>query len=206
MRGTEVEAHGEAKLGCMVGRTEGKGGVQSWGHTELGGKHFMLCVSGLGGPEGLGWSVDVSVSFQLLLLSPSALCCGAVIGSGMLGVTGCQWGSLGCYLGSLSVLDVSRGHWASRGVTGCPGMSPHIPFGCPGDSSCWMGRHQGMGNRWDGLNWADWNSTGQPTGQPRIVQDRQATQGLCWVTILGLCWADWGCVAAVIGLFWAHRV
>lgn len=110
MRGIEEEAHGEAKLGCIVGRTEGKGGVQSWGHVEaeLGGKRFVLCVSGLGGPEGLGWSVGVSVSFQLLLLSPSALCCGAVIGSGMLGVTGCQWGSLGTT-------------WVLFGVIECPG-------------------------------------------------------------------------------------
>lgn len=143
MRGTEVEAHGEAKLGCMVGRTEGKGGVQSWGHTELGGKHFMLCVSGLGGPEGLGWSVDVSVSFQLLLLSPSALCCGAVIGSGMLGVTGCQWGSLGviecpgCQQGSLGIMG---GHCVSWDV-------PTYTIWVPGGQQLLDGQAPGHGQQ-----------------------------------------------------------
>lgn len=99
----------------MWGDRTGMHGGQSGrkrGDTELGthgdrtgGKHFVFYVTGLGSPEGLGWSVGVSVSFQLLLLSPSALCCGAVIGSGMLGVIGCQWGSLGATWVLLEIIE-----------------------------------------------------------------------------------------------------
>lgn len=69
-------------------------------------------------------------------------------------------------------------------------MSHRYHLGALEPAVAGWGRHCGMGNRWDGLNWTDWSCTGQRTGQTRTVQDRQAILGQGWVTVLVLYLAD----------------
>lgn len=64
-----------------------------------------------------------------------------------LDVSGVHWVPLGCYLRSLSVLHVSRGHWASLGVSRCPRMSHRYHLGALEPAVAGWGRHCGMGNR-----------------------------------------------------------